>query len=64
MPFAATWKDPELIILSNVRRRQISHHLYVESKIMLQMKYLQNRNKLTDLENEFMITEGKDGEKV
>ena len=31
---------------------------------MLQTKYLQNRNKLTDLENEFMVTEGKDGEKV
>ena len=25
MPFAATWMDLEIIILSEVRRRQISH---------------------------------------
>ena len=26
-------------------------------------KYLQNRNRLTDLENELMVTKGKGGEK-
>ena len=34
MPFAATWMDLEIIILSEVRERQILiYHLCVESKI-------------------------------
>jgi len=41
MPFAATWKDLEVIILSTVyskldRERQ-TYHSYVESKKMIQM---------------------------
>ena len=32
--------------------------LYAESKKMIQMK-LQNRNRLTDLENEFIVTMGE-----
>ena len=34
MPFAATWTDPEIIILSEVSETKtniIWHHLYVES---------------------------------
>ena len=37
MPSAATWMDPEIIILSKVRRKEKDnatwYHLYVESKI-------------------------------
>ena len=32
LPFAATWRDLEIIIQMNCQTRQISH-LYVESKI-------------------------------
>ena len=51
MPFVAIWMDMEIII-SEVRERQMSwYHLYVESKIRYKWTYLQNRNKLIDLEN-------------
>ena len=36
IPFAATWIQPEIIILSEVRKRKtntIRYHLHVESKI-------------------------------
>ena len=36
MPFAAAWRDLEVIILSEVSRRKVNticHHLYVESSL-------------------------------
>ena len=46
MPFAATWMDLEIIILSEGRQTKtaiIRCHLYVESKKMIQMNLLQNQ---------------------
>ena len=49
IPFAATWLELEIIILSEVRKRKtntIWFHLYVASKIRHKWIYLQNRNRL------------------
>ena len=59
MPFAATWVDLEIIILNEVSQRQISHYLYVQSKKVIQMKLFTKRNRLTDIENKFMVTKGE-----
>ena len=46
------WSKPD-------RERQISwYHLYVESK---KGTYLQNRNRLTDIEQKLIITKGERG---
>ena len=42
MPFATTWMDLEIIILSGVSQTKtniIRFHLYVESKKMIQMNF-------------------------
>ena len=66
MPFAVTWMDLEIVILSegSQRRRNIGWHpLYVESKKKKWCKwtYLQNRNRLINLDKESVVARGKDG---
>jgi len=40
MPFVATWMHLEIIMLmKQARQRQISYHLYMESKKMIQMNF-------------------------
>ena len=60
MPFSATWMGLEIV---QQRRRYIMRHpLYVESKKKWHKRtYLQNRKKLTDLENEILVARRKDG---
>ena len=50
------WIHLEIIILSEVSqiKTNIMCHLHVESKKMIQMNYLQNRNSLRDTENNLM----------
>ena len=50
------WIHLEIIILSEVSqiKTNITCHLYLESKKMIQMNYLQNRNSLRDTENNLM----------
>ena len=62
MPFAATWTDLEIIILSKVSQKEktniIWYRLYVESKIKwYKWTYLQNRN--TDLITNWSLKKSK-----
>ena len=62
MPFEATWMYLEIIWQSEVSQTKantIKYHLFVESKIWYKWIYLQNRNRLTDIENKCMITKGE-----
>ena len=62
LPFAATWMDLEIIILSEVSQTKtntIWYHLYVEAKIWQKGTYLQKRNRLADIENKLMTTKGE-----
>ena len=64
MPFPATGIDLEIIILSEVSQKEKDkyhvYHLYVESKIRYKWTYLQDRNRLIDIENKFMVTKGEE----
>ena len=54
MPFVVTWMDLEIITLSKSdREKQISYHLYVESK-----KRLKKLVYKTDVKNKLIITIG------
>ena len=58
MPFAATWMDLEIVILSEVSQTEKDKHmtLYVESKKRLQMNLSSKHNRVTDLESKLMVT--------
>ena len=49
------WSKPER------RTNTIWHHLCVESKIRHKWTYLQNRNRLTDIENRLVVAKGEGG---
>ena len=60
MPFSAIWIDLEIIILSEIRKKQ----LLCDSSYMWNLKkykstYFQNRNRLMNKENKFMINKGE-----
>ena len=64
MPFAATWMDLEIIILSEVSQKEKDKyhiHLYMESKIWHKLTYLWNRNRLTDIQNRLVVAKGDGG---
>ena len=52
MPHVATWMDLEIIILSEVNPDS-------KKKKDTNEFYLQNRNRLTDLENKCIVTKGE-----
>ena len=62
MPFAATWMDSEVKMLSEVRERNI-YHLYAESKKVIQVN-LFIKKIVSDIENKFMVTKGEGRDKL
>ena len=64
-PIAATWMGLGFVILSEVRKRETNtmFHLYMKSKISYKWTYLQDRNRLTGLENKFIVAKGERGDK-
>ena len=68
MPFAATWMDLEIIILSEESQiEKGKYHMIsltcgiLKEKKKTQLTYFQNRKTLTDTENKFMVTKGVRG---
>ena len=63
MPFAATWMDLEIIILSEVSETEKDkYHIditYTQTLIKIIQKNLKNRNKLMDFETNLMATVGE-----
>ena len=62
MPFSSWQMDLEIIILSQAEKDEyymIWHLLY--DVWMIQMDYLQNRNRLTDIENKHSYQKGNGG---
>ena len=62
MPFAATWVDLEIIILSEVSQTKtkiIWYRLLLILKKWYKWTYIKNRNRSTDVENKLMVTKGE-----
>ena len=64
MSFTATWMDLETVILSEVSQLEKEKYRMLSlicgvQKETIQMN-LQNRKRLTDLENELMVSGGRD----
>ena len=53
MPSASTWMQLEIL-----RLREVSKVL-VESEVQHKGTYIGNRNRLTDIENRFVVTKGE-----
>ena len=67
MPFAATWMDLDIIILSEVSQRKIPYDItYMESRKMIQMNlFIKQKQNHRLLENKLTVTKGeRDGSGV
>ena len=60
MPCAAPWMNLEMIILSEIRQRQTSDDVIYMWNLKKWHKwtFLQNRNRVTNVENRLMVTRG------
>ena len=66
MPLAAKWMNLEIVILTEGSQKQrktnIIYHLYVKSRKSGTNEFIYKTNRLTDIENKFMVTKGEWGE--
>ena len=62
-PICSTWMDQEIIILSEESQRKISCDIIYmwNLKKWYRWTYLQNMNRLTDIENKLMVPSGESG---
>ena len=66
MTFAATWMVLEIIIFKWSKTEKDKYHdiTYMWNlKKWYKWTYLQNRTRITDIENKFMVTKGERGRK-
>ena len=66
MTFAATWMVLEIIIFKWSKTEKGKYHdiIYMWNlKKWYKWTYLQNRTRITDIENKFMVTKGERGRK-
>ena len=57
MPFAASWMDLEIIILSEVSHKEKDKYHMIS--LICDISDLQNRNRLTDIENRLVVAKGE-----
>lgn len=60
MPFAAAWRDLEMIILSKVSQRQISQDIAYMWNLKNTDKFIYETG-ITDIENKLKLLKGKGG---
>ena len=66
MPSAPTRMYPVIITPNEVSQRKTNtvwYHLHVGSKNIIQMNLFTSRDRLTDIENQLMVTKGEKGER-
>ena len=64
MPLAATWMDLEIVILSEVRERQISYditYMWNLKKKMVQMNLFTKQKQSHRYKNKLTVTKGERG---
>ena len=68
MPFAETWKDLEITIAKVNKLEKHKQHrislMWNLKKKRYKLTYLQNTNRLTDIENKVMVTKGEEDGKI
>ena len=60
MPSVATWMGLEMIVLNEIRKRQITMESFICGTLINRTIYCQNKERLRDVENKLTVTKGGD----